>query len=389
MEQIEKYLDRLCLELKAPPVETGELRAELAVHLYEKVQACRDRGLSEDESVEKALAEFGSVRTIGGELARGTRRGFRRLLLRRLLQVAGVAGFFFCLLAYLYWRALLGQDFMRDYDPVPYFGRLPFIAALVVVGALALDLPRLVFQDEHRPFRSDRITLLIFGLPGLMLALGPLWFGLVLPWVYDHVAANLVNPVVRVMMTGSPLYHLSGAVVLGLALAGGLHDASRIPYRRLLQIAGVCLFALSLYGYERVTRGLGLLTNYEQAVWTAAAALLLVLGVVALNLPRWVRLVRKKDRVLSFDSATLLIHAVPGLTLILLPLISYHFQGTHLIQQVIGWLTINCLIDYYCFMGALVVGVGITNAVRSWERSSGRPLPGPKPRPAPPTVPVG
>lgn len=42
MERIERYLDRLCLELKAPP-ETAETRAELAAHLYEKVQAYRNR----------------------------------------------------------------------------------------------------------------------------------------------------------------------------------------------------------------------------------------------------------------------------------------------------------------------------------------------------------
>ncbi|MBE0466623.1 MAG: hypothetical protein IBX71_05290 [Candidatus Desulforudis sp.] len=43
MERIERYLDRLCLELKAPPAETAETRAELAAHLYEKVQAYRNR----------------------------------------------------------------------------------------------------------------------------------------------------------------------------------------------------------------------------------------------------------------------------------------------------------------------------------------------------------
>ncbi|MBE0466622.1 MAG: hypothetical protein IBX71_05285 [Candidatus Desulforudis sp.] len=46
------------------------------------------------------------------------------------------------------------------------------------------------------------------------------------------------------------------------------------------------------------------------------------------------------------------------------------------------------MIDYYCFVGALVVGVGITNAVRSWERSPGLSLSGPEPRQAP-AVPAG
>lgn len=68
MERLEKYLDQVCRGIGGPPEMRAHVRQELREHLLDAVAQHKAAGLSEAESFEKALDEFGKPEEVRSEL---------------------------------------------------------------------------------------------------------------------------------------------------------------------------------------------------------------------------------------------------------------------------------------------------------------------------------
>lgn len=68
VNELERYLDRVCLGVAGSRSLRQHLRQELREHLEEAIERYSARGMSEEEAVEKAIAEFGKAEAVGEDL---------------------------------------------------------------------------------------------------------------------------------------------------------------------------------------------------------------------------------------------------------------------------------------------------------------------------------
>ena len=85
MEQIERYIKEVCRGLRVPEALRGEIGEELRAHLLESVQAHVDAGMPEEEAAASALAEFGQVDAVRGELKAAYGGSLLTLLIQRAM----------------------------------------------------------------------------------------------------------------------------------------------------------------------------------------------------------------------------------------------------------------------------------------------------------------
>src|SRR5205823_4108950 len=68
MDKLEQYLDRVCRSIGGPRSLRQHVRQELREHLRDAVAEHRAAGLSEEEALDRALADFGGPEEVRSEL---------------------------------------------------------------------------------------------------------------------------------------------------------------------------------------------------------------------------------------------------------------------------------------------------------------------------------
>src|SRR5262249_15229229 len=69
MDKLEHYLDQVCRGIGGPRSLRQHVRQELREHLLDAAAAHRNAGLSEEEAMSRALADFGAAELVGSALA--------------------------------------------------------------------------------------------------------------------------------------------------------------------------------------------------------------------------------------------------------------------------------------------------------------------------------
>ncbi|MBD7915088.1 hypothetical protein H9660_07985 [Clostridium sp. Sa3CUN1] len=69
MNKIEEYVEKIYKKFDEKDEETKILKEETKVHLLEEVKELRKQGLSENESIEKAITNFGEEKTVIKEMS--------------------------------------------------------------------------------------------------------------------------------------------------------------------------------------------------------------------------------------------------------------------------------------------------------------------------------
>jgi len=80
--EFENYLTLLASLLRLDPKQRGEISAELRSHLEDRLDELMARGLSREEAVKRALAEFGDAAGLAGQFVAINRNRKRRWLMR-------------------------------------------------------------------------------------------------------------------------------------------------------------------------------------------------------------------------------------------------------------------------------------------------------------------
>ncbi len=68
MDKLEQYLDQVCRSIGGPRSLRQHVRQELREHLRDAAAEHRAAGLSEDEALDRALADFGGPEQVRSEL---------------------------------------------------------------------------------------------------------------------------------------------------------------------------------------------------------------------------------------------------------------------------------------------------------------------------------
>jgi hypothetical protein len=68
MEELERYLDQVCRGIRGPRSLRQHIRRELAEHLLDAIEGHRAAGLSDEDALRRALADFGGPHEVGSDL---------------------------------------------------------------------------------------------------------------------------------------------------------------------------------------------------------------------------------------------------------------------------------------------------------------------------------
>lgn len=115
MEKVETYIEKIYRNFDAKDEETKILKEETKAHLLDEVEELKKQGLSEDESIETALRNFGSEASVIEELNQILKRQSRFF---RLLKVSAI---FIFIIASVFLSINLGDELMHKNEN-------PFIA---------------------------------------------------------------------------------------------------------------------------------------------------------------------------------------------------------------------------------------------------------------------
>lgn len=365
--RIQRYLDRVCLQLRLSEAETASIREELEAHLRERARDYRLKGFSEEESQERAVTEFGAAEEVGNRIMRSTVCD-RWALLRSRSAEAGLVLFLPAAVALVnYFKPFFGYGFSEPAWPIQIWFVLLYGAA--ALGTVALYLP--VWGECLR--RGDRARFnwcaLLYLLPAVYLAAMPLFywgFSADAAWVlYRHVwlfaSLLLITPLFGIFLgiaIGESVRFVpapGGVPAAGNSQPSSLHCAAGY-------LAGLLLFGLCLYLYARYAgRAVHLASTFTgEIILTTLWQLVVLVAAVALGLPRLTGL---RGRYVVFDRTRFAFFAVPGL-FILTSYALYFFLPFPAAKEAISILFAYFDLHKWTVTGAVLLGLGFWMSLR-------------------------
>lgn len=114
MKKIEEYIEKIYRNFDTKDDETKILKEETKVHLFEEVEELKKQGLTEEESINKALFNFGSEKAVINEmnLILKNQNKFSKLLKNLTLA--------FFVIACIFLSINITDDFMHRNAPDPF-----------------------------------------------------------------------------------------------------------------------------------------------------------------------------------------------------------------------------------------------------------------------------
>lgn len=114
MRTIEEYIEKIYRNFDEMDEETKILKEEIRVHLFEEVEELKKQGLSEEESIDKAISNFGDERIVINEM---------KLILKKqnnFLNILKKLTLIFFVIACVFLSISIADEFIHKNKPNPF-----------------------------------------------------------------------------------------------------------------------------------------------------------------------------------------------------------------------------------------------------------------------------
>lgn len=114
MKKMEDYIEKISRNFDEKDEETKILKEEIKIHLFEEVEELKKQGLSEEESIEKAISNFGDEKIVINQmnLILKKQSDFSRILKKLTL--------IFFVIACLFLSISIADEFINRNEPDPF-----------------------------------------------------------------------------------------------------------------------------------------------------------------------------------------------------------------------------------------------------------------------------
>lgn len=114
MKKIEDYIEKISRNFDEKDEETKILKEEIKIHLFEEVEELKKQGLSDEESVDKAISNFGDEKIVINEmnLILKKQRNFSKILKKLTL--------IFFVIAFVFLSISIADEFIHKNEANPF-----------------------------------------------------------------------------------------------------------------------------------------------------------------------------------------------------------------------------------------------------------------------------